>query len=194
MYTCSLDNANNYILCFCLFTNDLVTHIQRFLTTAVDCGPLSITNGQVVTPSGTTFMSTATYSCDNGYELNGTSTITCSSNGMWTPAAPICDRKLVLIVECPLQSRALEMLSIVSILSTLIIAIDCGALTDPANGQVDTFFGTTFTQIAIYDCNSGYTLRGGQTTRTCTYNGAWSLSAPICDRTITCFSFCNIIS
>ena len=149
-----------------------------------------------MTPSGirTIFMSTATYSCDNGYELNGSSTRTCSSNGMWTPAAPICDRKLVLIVECPLQSRALKMLSIVSILSTLIIAINCGTLTDPANGQVDTSSGTTFTQIAIYDCNSGYTFRGGQTTRTCTYNGAWSISAPICDRMITCFSFCcNII-
>ena len=56
-----------------------------------------------MTPSGTTFMSTATYSCNNGYELNGSSTRTCSSDGMWTPAAPICvARKLVLIVECTL--------------------------------------------------------------------------------------------
>ena len=83
-HTCALDNATNYILCCCSFTNDLVTHSYLAISnyTAVDCGPLSITNGQVVTPSGTIFMSTATYSCDNGYELNGSSTRTCNSNGM----------------------------------------------------------------------------------------------------------------
>ena len=71
------------------------------LIIANDCGSLTNPiNGQVDTSPGTNYMSTATYSCDNGYELNGSSTRTCSSDGMWTRAAPICvARTLVLIVE-----------------------------------------------------------------------------------------------
>ena len=63
------------------------------INTAVDCGVLTITNGQVMTPSGTTFTNNATYSCDPGYNLNGAGTRTCDADGMWTPDPPVCDRK-----------------------------------------------------------------------------------------------------
>ena len=48
------------------------------------------TNGQVMTPSGTTFNNMATYSCNGGYTLSGSSTRVCGSNGLWTPDAPTC--------------------------------------------------------------------------------------------------------
>ena len=57
--------------------------------------------------------------------------------------------------------------------------MDCGNLTDPANGQVDLTSGTTFGQTATYSCNTGYNL-GGDRTRTCQATGEWSGSAPTC--------------
>ncbi len=62
--------------------------------TAVDCnGVPAFSNGTVNTSSGTTFMNTATYTCDDGYTLNGTSTRTCQASGTWSLTAPTCDRE-----------------------------------------------------------------------------------------------------
>ena len=59
--------------------------------------------------------------------------------------------------------------------------VDCGGLTNPDNGMVDTPQGTTFNEVATYSCNSPYTLNGGMT-RTCQADGTWSGSAPGCGR------------
>ena len=61
----------------------------------------------------------------------------------------------------------------------ILIVVDCGSLTDPANGQVDLTSGTTFGQTATYSCNTGYNLVG-DSTRTCQATGEWSGSAPAC--------------
>ena len=58
-------------------------------------------------------------------------------------------------------------------------AVDCGSLTDPANGQVNHVAGTTFRQTATYSCNTGYNLVG-DSIRTCQAAGDWSGSAPTC--------------
>ena len=60
-----------------------------------------------------------------------------------------------------------------------LIVVDCGSLTDPANGQVDHTAGTTFVQTATYSCNTGYNLVG-DSTRTCQSSGNWSGNAPTC--------------
>ena len=57
--------------------------------------------------------------------------------------------------------------------------IDCGLLTDTDNGQVDTF-GTFFGSIAIYTCDTGYTLFGSRF-RTCIVNGLWTSPKPLCE-------------
>ena len=67
-------------------------HYKSISTVSVDCGSLTDpTNGQVNTSSGTTFGSTATYTCDTGYTLSGSQTRTCGANGMWTPSKPLCE-------------------------------------------------------------------------------------------------------
>ena len=58
-------------------------------------------------------------------------------------------------------------------------AVDCGNLTDPANGQVDHTTGNTLGQTATYSCNTGYDLVG-DSNRTCQATGNWSESAPTC--------------
>ena len=62
---------------------------------------------------------------------------------------------------------------------SLFADVDCGNLTDPANGQVDLTSGTTFGQTATYSCNTGYNLVG-DSTHTCQATGNWSGSAPTC--------------
>ena len=51
--------------------------------------------------------------------------------------------------------------------------MDCGSLTDPANGQVNHTTGTILEQTATYSCNTGYNLVG-DSTRTCQATGVWS--------------------
>ena len=61
----------------------------------------------------------------------------------------------------------------------LILTVDCGNLTAPANGSVTHTAGTTFGQKATYSCNTGYNLVG-DSTHTCQASGNWSGSAPTC--------------
>ncbi|XP_064386238.1 E-selectin-like [Halichondria panicea] len=64
----------------------------------VNCGLLANpSNGAVDTSSGTTFMMTATYTCNTGYALVGANTRTCGSDGQWTPDAPTCLQLLAVI-------------------------------------------------------------------------------------------------
>jgi len=56
-----------------------------------DCVVLSdILNGSVDLSDGTTYMSTALYSCDIGLYIVGNSARTCTENGLWTPYEPFC--------------------------------------------------------------------------------------------------------
>ena len=67
--------------------------------TAVNCGALANpSNGTVDTSSGTTFMMTATYTCNPGYTLTGDMTRTCQADGMWNSSEPACE------CECDLHS------------------------------------------------------------------------------------------
>ena len=61
----------------------------------------------------------------------------------------------------------------------ILSVVDCGTLTNPANGQVNHTAGTTFGQTATYSCNTGYNLVGDNTC-TCEATGAWSGSVPTC--------------
>ena len=58
----------------------------------------------------------------------------------------------------------------------ILAVVDCGNLTDPANGQVTHTTGTTFGQIATYSCNIGYNLVGNST-GVCQDTGEWSGNA-----------------
>ncbi len=62
-------------------------------------------------------------------------------------------------------------------------AVDCGDLTNPDNGMVDTSSGTTFMNTSTYTCTERYTLIG-PSTRTCQSTGTWSATAPTCEGTV----------
>ena len=67
-------------------------HYKSISTVSVDCGSLiNPNNGLVDTSPGTTFGSTATYTCDTGYTLSGSQSRTCGADGNWTSSVPFCE-------------------------------------------------------------------------------------------------------
>ena len=61
------------------------------LSTAVTCGVLTNpANGQVGQTGTSTFGQTATYKCNTGYNMVGSSTRTCQATGVWSGSAPTC--------------------------------------------------------------------------------------------------------
>ena len=69
---------------------------MSFYSIVVDCdSPPTLTNGQVDSSSGTTFGSIVDYICNPGYTLTGSSSLTCGSDGNWSPNEPgTCECKL----------------------------------------------------------------------------------------------------
>ena len=58
---------------------------------AIQCDALSDPDNGDVSVTGTGVGDTATYTCDAGYELIGSSTRTCQSNGEWSGSPPTCE-------------------------------------------------------------------------------------------------------
>jgi CUB/sushi domain-containing protein len=57
----------------------------------VDCGSLEAPgNGTIDLSEGTTFGSTAFYSCDENFALDGNSTRVCLSSGVWSNEPSVC--------------------------------------------------------------------------------------------------------
>ena len=80
------------------------------MLSAVDCGGLPpLPNGLMVI-NDTTFNSTASYSCDTGYELVGNTTRICQANGNWSGDQPSCLGKyLVILLNC---SQSLSLIAV----------------------------------------------------------------------------------
>ncbi len=73
-------------------------HACVLYTVAVDCGTLSDPGNGTVNAPTTTFMYTATYNCNTGYNLTGDMTRTCQANGTWSGTDPTCTRKLIVFI------------------------------------------------------------------------------------------------
>ena len=148
----------------------------------MDCGTLTNpANGRISYSDRTTFRQTATYSCNTGYNLVGGSTRICQATGVWSASEPTCHRTLLV-------KPVFILFSITHDIAFLSTAVDCGALSGPANGQVTHTAGTTVGQTATYSCNTDYNLLG-DSTRTCQATGAWSGSAPTCHRMLLLQTF-----
>ena len=69
------------------------------VSAVVDCLNLtSPSNGQVSLTT-TTFGSVATYSCEEGYLLEGFPMRECQANGNWSEEEPVCASKLLYVVH-----------------------------------------------------------------------------------------------
>ncbi|XP_019863662.1 PREDICTED: CUB and sushi domain-containing protein 1-like isoform X3 [Amphimedon queenslandica] len=117
----------------------------------IDCGPQPEPdpNGSIKATQGTSLRNQTAYQCNAGYTLEGSETIYCQNDGTYSDKAPTCQR------------------------------IDCGDLSDIANGEVSIAPDTMLGSNATYSCNDGYTLQG-DSVRTCQASGQWSGSEPTC--------------
>ncbi|XP_064384964.1 uncharacterized protein LOC135333878 isoform X2 [Halichondria panicea] len=135
---------------------------------AITCSLLTINNGMVFYSPDTTdpfnFRTTATYSCNDGFFIEGEQTRNCtgdgsSVNGEWTGVSPVC------------------------------AAVMCPVLIDPTNGMImytEIPSGSLgFMEMATYSCNAGFGLSGGDPVRTCEgaagSSGDWTETAPTCE-------------
>ncbi|XP_062518035.1 sushi, von Willebrand factor type A, EGF and pentraxin domain-containing protein 1-like isoform X2 [Corticium candelabrum] len=148
---------------------------------------------------------TATYSCDRGYKLEGNKQRTCSY-GVWSGSEPHCKK------ECPkLSDPAYGEVTVAYDVATYSCQYGyelkgdkkrtcsygvwsgsepcceklCPELANLTNGEVTVAYnGTTgscrYGGVATYSCQYGYKLKGDKR-RTCSY-GVWSGSEPCCEK------------
>ena len=72
----------------------MIYDIIKYISVA-DCGFLMNPGNGVVTINGRTFGSTATYQCNEGFNLIGDMQRMCQNNGEWSGNEPICESQLL---------------------------------------------------------------------------------------------------
>ena len=80
----------------------------------IRCPIQSVTNAEVPTGNCTTvelsYGTRCSYYCRRGYERSGSETITCQLDKTWSPSAPICNRKhMVLIPTCTHRCKMFDL-------------------------------------------------------------------------------------
>ena len=60
----------------------------------IDCGDPGTPQNGARTGNSFTFESTVSYTCNDGYELQGSATQTCQQTSRWTDQRPVCARKI----------------------------------------------------------------------------------------------------
>ena len=96
-------------------------------------------------------------------------------DSVWIDSAGWTLGRILATENCMPSSRCINL----HVIFLILTVVDCGNLTDPANGSVTNTSGTALGQTATYSCNTGHNLEGNST-RTCQASGEWSGSAPTC--------------
>ena len=178
----------------------------------IDCGFPGEPEDGSVDASETTFRSIARYSCDDGYELEGSSTRQCGSNSLWSGSVPTCapvdcgdpgepENGESVVFETTFKSvvryrcfrgyeltgnelRACQSSGQWSGSLPQCEPEDCGDPGTPSNGDVSLSASTKLGSIATYTCDTGYNLVGSSK-RTCQAEGRWSGELPSCEGKLT---------
>ncbi|XP_037393747.1 sushi, von Willebrand factor type A, EGF and pentraxin domain-containing protein 1-like isoform X6 [Pygocentrus nattereri] len=122
---------------------------------AVQCPVLQDpTNGRIIC-SGESFGSSCSFSCDNGFHLQGAPHITCTESAGWSQEVPYCE------------------------------VVQCSDLTEPLHGSMQCqhpleSFG--YQSSCEFSCEDGYTLTGSSSGQlVCEGTGHWNDSRPTCE-------------
>ena len=170
----------------------------------------AIANGGVtINPVGTPVVGSAvTYSCNQGYFLQGDMIRDCTGDGLsvsgtWTGTEPTCIGMIhnaygIKHMHVETHGRKSIVLylsrSCLNILYFVNTAITCSGLSTPSNGIITYTTDTTapfdYLTTATYVCNTGYGLSGGNRVRNCVGSvagpGEWSGTAPTCEGVYMC--------
>ena len=190
--TLSFKSLSNFFSLINACTEMYVVGVYRhlFFCTALCPDPVDPVNG-MVTFSGNSVDDNATYSCNMGFELVGSSTVTCTqvdvNSAAFSLVPPVCRRKrcINVIGEATCLLRDIDVLEetlsfkLLSNFSSLIkvctemyvvgvyrhlffCTVLCPDPVDPVNGMV-TFSGNSVDDNATYSCNMGFELVGSST-------------------------------
>ena len=116
---------------------------------------------------------TCSFTCNTGYELTGSDTRTCQSDGSWSGSETMCVRGALNIGSCILN---------ISCHGYVYSLVSCSSLTNPSNGVINCSLGDdgifSYEDVCMYSCNNGYELV--YETRMCQSNGSWSGTDDVC--------------
>ena len=150
-----------------------------FIFCLVTCATLTDTTNRSITCSlgddgVLSYEDTCSFTCNTGYELTGSDTRTCQSNGSWSSSSEaMCIKsKHNLWIFCNLKFN--------------LHTVSCPSLTDPNNGVMTCLLkadgvSSSYNDTCSFTCNTGYKLTGSDT-RTCQSDGSWSGSEAMCGR------------
>ncbi|XP_066271289.1 sushi, von Willebrand factor type A, EGF and pentraxin domain-containing protein 1-like [Branchiostoma lanceolatum] len=181
--------------------------------TAARCQTLTPPANGVLNPTGAnTFPVEVTVTCNTGHERNGTSSVTCQSDGRWSSAVATCTPVQCLPLSAPTNGNlspagATSYQNVVQFTcdqgyvlngasSTRCQAdrswsagvptctvVQCPMLSAPDNGGLSPVGLTSYQDMVTFTCNTGYT-QNGAATSTCQADGTWS-TVPTC-RPVQC--------
>ncbi|XP_064382155.1 sushi, von Willebrand factor type A, EGF and pentraxin domain-containing protein 1-like isoform X4 [Halichondria panicea] len=195
----------------CIYSQSLRKAVWKFDTPVckrITCPDLIDPRYGDVDVTGNTPGSKATYTCDRGFTLVGSSTAKCQLNGKWSSVPPVCKPIFCPKLTPPAygavndgnnrvgtkavytcndgfeisgqSSRKCQLDGTWSGKAPTCILIKCPNLEDPENGSVDDGDNLPGT-IAKYTCEDGFRLVGSSK-RPCQKDGSWAGEAPICKR------------
>ncbi|XP_065915238.1 P-selectin-like [Dysidea avara] len=130
----------------------------------VRCPPLALNNGTITCSLGDdgvpSYEDTCSFTCFTGFELTGSDSSTCQSDGSWSGTETMCQR-----VPCP-------------------------TLTNPNNGTLNCSLGDdevpSYEDTCSFTCDTGYELTG-EFNVTCESDGNWTGSVATCiQRRVNC--------
>ena len=80
----------------CIIKSSLPYQVILIISIAL-CPDLSDPANGMVSMTGNSAGNAATYTCDAGYELIGSKTVTCMDDGTWNDGPPMCRRKQFIL-------------------------------------------------------------------------------------------------
>ncbi|XP_048586831.1 sushi, von Willebrand factor type A, EGF and pentraxin domain-containing protein 1-like isoform X3 [Nematostella vectensis] len=174
---------------------------------AVDCGPLSPPMNGSYVGNLTVFPNIIKFSCDEGFDLLGSSIRKCTSKGKWNGSITACQAVDCGPLRAPTNGSRLGALTVFpnkmlfkcdegfllrgsalrvcqanrrwSGAETRCEAVDCGPLETPLNGSSAGNL-TVFPNTIAFSCDEGFDLFGSPV-RSCTSRGAWSGTVTSCN-------------
>ncbi|CRL07619.1 CLUMA_CG020584, isoform A [Clunio marinus] len=126
----------------------------------VKCNPLKTPTNGKLSLTKTSFKGQAKFTCDDGFDLIGSETITCNAKGNWSDDIPECKS----IYECPALKAPSN--------GVLIYASDAGVI----KANLSAYPVGTFVEI---NCNEGFQLTN-ENIVSCTDQGVWDFEVENC--------------
>ena len=115
---------------------------------------------------------TCSFICDTGYELTGSDTRTCQSDGSWSGSDGVCRRGKYNIISAHLFTHTIIIVTCQPLSESNDRFVNCSK----SNVEVPSFQDT-----CVITCAAGFKLTGNDT-QICQSNGRWSGSDNACHR------------